>query len=64
MYNPLVSIVVAAYNAESYIEETLDSCINQRYRNIEIIITDDCSGDNTLSVCTSWIEKQKYKIPK
>lgn len=64
MYNPLVSIVVAAYNAESYIEETLDSCINQRYKNIEIIITDDFSEDNTLDVCTSWIAKQKIQNPK
>ncbi|MEG2270952.1 MAG: glycosyltransferase [Hafnia sp.] len=64
MYNPLVSIVVAAYNAESYIEETLDSCINQRYKNIEIIITDDFSSDKTLGLCRSWIAKQNVEKPE
>ena len=38
----LVSIVVSNYNNEKYIEECLDSLINQSYENIEIIIIDDC----------------------
>ncbi|EEQ20615.1 hypothetical protein yinte0001_26350 [Yersinia intermedia ATCC 29909] len=59
MYNPLVSIVVASYNAEHFIEETLDSCINQLYKNIEIIITDDYSSDATVNICNEWINKKK-----
>lgn len=60
-YNPLVSIIIASYNAEEYIRETLHSCIEQTYRNIEIIITDDYSSDNTISVCNEWIKEEKLK---
>ncbi|OWF92363.1 hypothetical protein B4916_03570 [Yersinia intermedia] len=62
MYNPLVSIVVASYNAEHFIEETLDSCINQLYKNIEIIITDDYSSDATVNICNEWINKKNQII--
>ena len=44
---PLVSVCVPTYNAEKYIEETLRSIINQTYENIEIIIGDNASDDNT-----------------
>ena len=47
---PLVSVVVVSYNAELTIAETLESIVNQTYKNIEIIIADDCSTDSTLSV--------------
>lgn len=53
----LVSIVVSNYNNEKYIEECLDSLINQSYENIEIIIIDDCSTDNSVDIINSWINK-------
>ena len=56
---PLVSIIVITYNSESYVIETLDSVKNQTYKNIEIIITDDCSKDNTVKICQEWIENNK-----
>ncbi|MEA2018888.1 MAG: FkbM family methyltransferase [Campylobacterota bacterium] len=46
---PLVSIIMPAFNAESFIEHSVNSLINQTWKNIEIIIVDDCSTDNTLA---------------
>ncbi len=44
---PLVSVIIPAYNHESYIQETIKSIINQTYKNIELIILDDGSKDST-----------------
>lgn len=54
---PLVTIGVASYNNEKYIEETLKSIANQTYQNIEIIIVDDCSKDNSVNIINSFIAK-------
>lgn len=45
--NNLVSVIIPAYNHENYIQETIKSIINQTYKNIELIIIDDGSKDNT-----------------
>src|ERR1044072_586177 len=45
---PLVSICIAVYNGAEFIDETLQCCFNQTYKNIEIIISDNCSTDDTL----------------
>ncbi|SKB98316.1 Glycosyltransferase involved in cell wall bisynthesis [Parapedobacter luteus] len=44
---PLVSIVCGYYNRENYVDESVSSLINQTYPNLEILIFDDCSTDNT-----------------
>ena len=46
--HPLVSVVIPAYNHEKYIQETIKSIIAQTYKNIELIIVNDGSSDNTL----------------
>ena len=56
MKNPLVSIVVITYNSSKYILETLESCKAQTYRNIELIISDDCSTDDTIQICRGWLK--------
>ena len=47
---PLVSVCIPAYNCEKYIAETLDCLFNQTYTNVEVIVVDDGSKDNTVSV--------------
>ena len=45
--NKLVSVTINAYNCEKYIADTLTSVINQSYKNLQIIVIDDASTDNT-----------------
>lgn len=49
-HNPLVSILIPFYNAQAYIADTIERCLDQSYKDIEIIIVDDHSTDNSLSV--------------
>ncbi len=47
---PLVSIVMTTYNVEKYINESIDSILNQTYSNLELIIVDDASSDDTVKI--------------
>ena len=53
-HTPKVSVLISAYNEEKYILECIDSIINQTYKNIEIIVIDDGSTDNTLRILKSF----------
>lgn len=55
--NKTVSIIIPTYNGEKYIKETIDSCLNQTYQNVEIIVIDDCSSDNTINILKGYSEK-------
>jgi len=62
---PLVSICIPTYNGALYLKETLLSAINQTYKNLEIIITDDHSTDNTLEICEDFAKKDsRIKVYK
>jgi len=52
----LVSVLVVTYNSGKFITETLDSVRLQTYSDLELIISDDCSGDNTVEICRSWLK--------
>lgn len=56
---PLVSVVVITYNSSKTVVDTLDSIAEQSYSNIELIVTDDSSKDNTVSVVEKWVEEHK-----
>lgn len=56
----LVSIVVVTYRSSATIVETLESIKAQTYKNIELIVSDDCSPDSTIEVAQMWID-ENYK---
>lgn len=59
---PLVSVPVITYNSSKTVVETLDSIYNQTYPKLELIVSDDCSTDNTVEICRSWIESHKDRF--
>lgn len=54
---PLVSIALATYNGEKYLVEQLDTLVNQTYKNVEIIVSDDGSTDGTIQILKNYAEK-------
>ncbi|WP_318639782.1 glycosyltransferase family 2 protein [Flavobacterium ardleyense] len=52
---PLVSIICLSYNHEKFVTLALDSVLNQTYKNIELLIGDDCSPDNSADVIEKWL---------
>ena len=55
-YNPLVSVIIAVFNGEEYIERAINSILLQTYKNIEIIIVNDGSDDNTKDILKNYKE--------
>ena len=56
--NDLVSIIMPSYNTAKYIEESIQSVLNQTYKNWELIIVDDCSTDNTDEIVSQFNDKR------
>lgn len=54
MFIPLVSIVLPTYNGSKYIRTSIESCLTQSFRDFELIIVNDCSTDNTLSIAKEY----------
>ncbi|WP_411895056.1 glycosyltransferase [Winogradskyella sp. A2] len=57
--NDIISIVVPVYNAERYLRRCLNSIINQSYDNLEIILVNDGSTDNSLIICNEYAKKDQ-----
>lgn len=52
-----VSIVLPVYNGEEHLAEAMDSVLTQTYKNLELIVVDDCSTDGTSQIISSFMEK-------
>jgi glycosyltransferase involved in cell wall biosynthesis len=57
---PLVSVIIPTYNRCNLLKQTIDSVLNQTYPNIELILVDDGSTDNTYMIAKSYKDKIKY----
>ena len=65
--SPLVSVIIPTFNSENFIKETINSVLNQTHQNFEIIIVDDESKDNTISILKDLSTKDErinyFQIP-
>lgn len=59
-FNPMVSIIIPVYNGSNYMREAIDSALAQTYKNIEIIVVNDGSLDNTDEIAKSYGDKIRY----
>lgn len=62
MEHPLISIILCTYNGAEYLEEQIQSILNQTYTNIEVIISDDASTDDTCSIIRKYSSNAKFII--
>jgi glycosyltransferase involved in cell wall biosynthesis len=63
--NPLISVIVPVYNVDNYIRRCLESLVNQTYKNLEIIIVNDGSNDNSEQICYEFAEQDtRVKVIK
>jgi glycosyltransferase involved in cell wall biosynthesis len=59
---PLISIVVPVYNVEKYIHECLESILNQSYKNIEVIIVNDGTLDNSIAKIEDLLKDKRTRL--
>jgi len=59
-----VSIILPTYNGEKYIKQAIDSCLNQTYKNLELIIIDDGSSDKTFEIIEAYYQNKQIKYFK
>ena len=60
--NEKVDILLATYNGEKYIKEQIESILNQTYKNIQIIISDDCSQDGTREILEKYEKDERVRV--
>lgn len=57
-----IDVLLATYNGEKYVKEQIESILNQTYSNIRLVISDDCSKDNTREVLKQYENNPKVEI--
>lgn len=60
--NSLLSVIVPVYNTEKYVYECILSIINQEYQNLDIILVDDGSTDNSGRICDSFVNDKRVRV--
>ncbi len=60
--NPLVSILIPTYNGAHRVGKAIESALSQTYSNIEIIVCDNCSADNTVEVVQTYAKKKDSRL--
>ena len=55
----LVSVIMPTYNASKFLADSIESVLNQTYTNLELLITDDCSSDDTISILKEFAQRDK-----
>jgi glycosyltransferase involved in cell wall biosynthesis len=60
--SPLVTIIITTYNSSQFLLETLESVFEQTWEELELIITDDCSNDNTVEICRKWLNEYTQRF--
>ena len=58
--NPLISVIVPCYNQAEYLDECLQSILDQTYQHWECIIVNDGSPDNTEEIALKWVDKKMF----
>lgn len=59
---PIISVLMVAYNTEAFIAEAIESVLASTFRNFELVVVDDLSGDNTFIIASSYAEKDSRVI--
>lgn len=57
MNRPVVTIALPIFNVEKYLTRCIASLVNQTYKNLEIILVDDCSSDGSAQICDEWVKR-------
>lgn len=60
----LVSVAVTTYNSAQFVIETLESVYQQTYKNIELLVSDDASTDNTVELCRQWLDSHAHRFTR
>ena len=62
MQQPKISVIVPVYNVEKYLKQCLDSIVNQTYKNLEIIIVNDGTKDNSMKIVEEYLKDKRIKV--